>query len=305
MVKQKTGLQERIESGRPILLAEVSPPKSADAAVMRGLARRYAGKVHALGVADNRDGVCMSALVAASLAATEGVEPILHVTTRDRNRIALASDCLGAQAMGIRNLLCTTGAHQTLGHCRNAKSVFDLDPVQLIGFYRALGQDASLVGEERFDTAGPLCLGATASPAGDPLEMQVIRLAKAVTAGATYVITQPVFNVERFEAWWSEVTRRGLHEKVAVIAGILPLANAESAQALAGRRPAPMIPQASLERLSAAGDKRAQRAAGIEMALGTIKLLSGLKGLRGFEIRGDADPDIALELIEKSGLGTN
>jgi len=132
-----------------------------------------------------------------------------------------------------------------------------------------------------------------------------MRLAKAVTAGATFVITEPVFDVERFEAWWSEVTCRGLHEKAAVIAGILPLPDAESAKALAGKRPDPMIPRASLEHLLAAGDKRAQRAAGVEMALGIIRRLSGLKGLRGFEIRGDADADIALEVMDKSGLGTD
>jgi methylenetetrahydrofolate reductase (NADPH) len=158
------------------------------------------------------------------------------------------------------------------------------------------------VGEERIEPAGPLCLGATASPYADPLEMQVIRLGKAVTAGATFVITQPVFDADRFETWWKEITRRGLHERVAILAGIHPLADAESAKAHAARRPRPMIPDAVLERISAAGDKRAQRAAGIEIALATVNRLSGLKGLRGFEVRGNGDADIALEFIDQSGL---
>jgi methylenetetrahydrofolate reductase (NADPH) len=289
----------------PILVVEMSPPKSVDPASVHFTARSYVGKVHALGISDNRDGVCMSAVAAASMVMAEGVEPILHVTTRDRNRIALVSDCLGAQALGIGNLLCTTGTHQMLGGSRNAKNVFDVDSIQLLGLYGGLARDGSLVGQDRFEGAGALCLGATASPYADPLEMQVIRLAKAVAAGASFVITQPVFDVERFEKWWSEVSRRGLHEKVAILAGIQLLADAEAAKAQAARRPSPMIPDGVLQRISAKSDKKSQRAAGIEIALETVSRLSALKGLRGFEVRVDGDADLAIEFIGKSGLGAN
>jgi len=302
---EKTPLHKRIESGKSILVAEMSPPKGSDPAPVRAAAKRYAGKVHALGVSDNRDGVCMSAVAAASLVAAEGIEPILHVTTRDRNRIALVSDCLGAQALGIRNLLCTSGTHQTLGCCRNARNVFDVDSIQLLGMYGRLASDGSLVGQERFAGAGPFCLGATASPYADPLEMQIIRLAKAVAAGAAFVITQPVFDVDRFENWWGQVSQRGLHEKVAILAGVQPLADADVAKALSGKRPRPMIPDAVLQRISAPSDKKGQRAVGLDIALETVKRLSGLKGLRGFEVRGDGDTDLAIEFIEKSGLGTD
>ncbi|MDD5286539.1 MAG: methylenetetrahydrofolate reductase, partial [Desulfuromonadaceae bacterium] len=284
-------------------IAELSPPKGADPAQVRTAAKSFVGKVHALGVSDNRDGVHMSAIAAASLILSEGVEPIIHMTTRDRNRISLVSDCLGAQALGIRNLLCTTGTHQTLGPCSKARNVFDIDSIQLLGLYSGLADDASLVGEERFADAGPFCLGSTASPYADPLEMQIIRIAKAVAAGTQFIITQPVYDVDRFEAWWVEVTRRGLHEKAAIIAGIRPLPDADAARAYAGRRPNPMIPEALVQRISAPSDKSAQRGVGIEIALETIKRLSSLKGLRGFEVRGDGDAGIALECIERSGLG--
>jgi methylenetetrahydrofolate reductase (NADPH) len=303
MTAEKTNLHKRIESGKPMLLAEVSAPKGSDAASVRALAKRYAGRVHALGVSNNRDGVRMSALAAASLVASEGVEPILHVTTRDRNRIALASDCLGAAALGVRNLLCTTGTHQGLGTCRSAKNVFDIDSIQLLAMYNALEKDGSLVGERGFEGVGPLCLGCTASPYADPLEMQVIRLTKAVSAGARFVITQPVFDIGRFEQWWGEVARRGIHEKAAIIAGIQPLADAESAKAYADKRPRPMIPDAVLQRLAGRSDTQAQRSEGIQIAIETVQRLSGLKGLRGFEVRGDGEPDLAVEFIEKSGLG--
>ena len=304
MAKEKTDLAGRIESGGQILVAEVSPPLGADPAPVRHVAKRYAGKVHALGVSDNRDGVCMSALVAASLVKAEGVEPILHVVTRDRNRIALVSDYLGARALGIGNVLCTSGTHQTLGRPRASKNVFDVDSIQLIQTYAGLAADARIIGEEGIEGCGPACLGAAASPYADPVELQLVRLAKKVAAGARFVITDPVFNLDRFDSWWKEVTRRGIHERVAVLAGIRLLADAVDARAHAGRRPDPMVPHAVVERIASAGDKTAQRAAAIEIAVETIDRISRTEGLRGFQICGGGHDHAALEVIEKSGLGT-
>ena len=197
MTEQKTKLQQQIESGGRILLAEISPPPSGDAAAVRETARRYAGKVDALGISDNRDRTRMSALAAASLVLAEGVEPILHVVTRDRNRIALVSDCLGAAALGIRNILCTSGTHQTLGEFKTAKCVFDVDSVQLLQIYSGLGTEDS---DSGLGVKGgvSLTLGGTAAPFADPMELQVMRLAKKAAAGAGFLVTQPVFDIDRF-----------------------------------------------------------------------------------------------------------
>ncbi len=303
MVKEKTNLHQRIESGKPILLAEISPPLDGDPEVVRQAARRYQGKVHALGVSDNRDRVSMSALAAAVLVKDENVEPILHVITRDRNRIALVSDFLGAQALGVGNILCTTGTHQTLGSFRAAKNVFDIDSTQLLGAFANLTTDASLVGETAINGNGPVCLGAVASQDADPTELQIMRLAKKAAAGAQFMITQPVFDLERFSTWWKEVRAQGIHEKAAILAGIEILTDADRAQALARRRPAPLMPASVLERIAAQSDKKAQRAAGVEIAVETIRRLSDLAGLRGFEVRCSSDHDAVLEVIEKSGLG--
>jgi methylenetetrahydrofolate reductase (NADH) len=300
MTLQKTRLEERILSGQPLLIAELAPPAGADAEAVRTCARQFAGKIHALGVSDNRDDVRMAAMAAAALVAAEGVEPILHVVTRDRNRIALASECLGAAALGIRNLLCTTGTHQTLGSCRTARNVFDIDSIQLLQMYA--GRNGVTAGSAHLPGAGSFCLGATASPYSDPVELQVMRLAKKVAAGAQFLVTQPVFDVERFKVWWNEVTGRGLHEKTAVLVGIQPLAGAEAAKAYAGARPQLIIPDALLRRLEAGGDLKSQRAAGIEIATETIRQLSQLKGLRGFEIRVEDDDEAALEVIGNAGL---
>jgi methylenetetrahydrofolate reductase (NADPH) len=302
VAQDKTNLERRIESGKPLLLAEIKPPVGIDPAPVRAMARRCAGKVHALGVSDNRDRVLMSAMAASVLVAGEGVEPILHVVTRDRNRIALVSDCLGAQALGISNLLCTSGSHQTLGRYADAKSVFDIDVVQLLEVFSTLAANGSVVGEERIEGAGPFCLGGVAAPYADPLEMQVARLAKKAAAGARFLITQPVYDMERFVAWWNEVTRRGIHEKVAIVAGIQPLGEAAKAKQYAVKRPVPRVPQAMLERLASKPDAGAQRAEGIQIAVETIGRLSELRGLRGFEVCGDGDLDAALEVIERSGL---
>ncbi len=304
MEKNNTVLRQRIEAGKSLLLAEISPPQGCDPAPLRETARRYLGKVHCLGISDNRDRVLMSALAAASIVAAEGVEPILHVVTRDRNRIALISEALGAQALGINNLLCTSGTHQVLGPYRSAKNVFDIDTVQLLKTYANLAGDGTLVGERGFTGAGLFCLGAVAAPYGDPMELQISKLAKKIQAGTCYFITQPIYDLERFNQWWQEITRLGLDKKAAFVAGIQPLLDAQKAREFADGRPSPRVPEAILSRLTSASGPAAQRAAGIAIALETIKQLSQVKGLRGFQICADGDDAAALEIIEKSSLST-
>jgi len=300
-----SNFQERIASGGPLLVAEISPPQGADPAPVRETARRFAGKVHALGISDNRETVRMAALAAAALVAGEGVEPILHVTTRDRNRIALISEVLGAQALGIRNVLCTSGSHQTLGHFRAARNVYDVDSVQFAQACSQLAADGALVGEGGIPGAGPFCLGAVASPDADPMSLQVPRLRKKVEAGAAFLITQPIYDLERFHAWWKAVTQQGIHEKVAILAGIQALPEDEQLAASEGKRTLSKIPQATLHRLSAAGDPAARRSAAIEVALDTIKQLATVPGLRGFAVCSDGDSDAALEILARAGLGSH
>ena len=301
MSKNISALEARIRSGAPILVVEVSPPRGGDPAPLRATAKRFAEKVHAIGVSDNRHGVCMAALAAAGILAAEGADPILHIVTRDRNRLALIANALGAQALGVRNILCTSGTHQTLGLCPPAKNVFDVDSIQLIETIAHLG-DGSAVCQERFDGAGPFCLGAVAAPFADPPELQLMRLAKKVAAGAQFLITQPIHDLDRFRVWQDQVTRQGIHEHAAILAGIRPLLDAGAAKTYAASRPFPMVPQAVLDRLSAAGNPAGQRAAGIEIALETIKQISALKGIRGFHIDAEGDEDAALEIITRSGL---
>lgn len=296
-------LRERIVEGKNLVVAELSPPQSGDPGPLRAAAASYAGKIHALGIGDNQHGVCMSALAAASLVAQQGVEPILHVVTRDRNRTALVSDYLGAQALGIRNVLCTSGTHHTLDGVRAARAVFDVDAVQLLQTYAGLGTDASLVGADRLNGTPTPCLGAVASPFADPQEMQLIRLNKKIQAGAQFCITQPVFDLKGFEVWWQQVVDHGLHKKTAILAGIQILTSAQVARAAAERHPRTRIPDTFLSKITAPSGSSAQRAAGIELAVELVRGLASLPGLRGFELRGGGDHDAVLEVMAQAELG--
>jgi methylenetetrahydrofolate reductase (NADPH) len=298
MQQETTTLQKRIASGKAIITAEIAPPTSSDPEQVRALARRFAGKVHALGVSDNKEGVAMSALAAASLIACEKVEPILHMATRDRNRTALISDFLGARALGVRNFLCTSGTHQTLLAFRSAKNVFDIDATVLLQSLTGLRKNAAIVGEQNIDGPGSYCLGAVASPYADPVELQLPRLAQKIFVGAQFIVTHPVFDLDRFIVWWKEVTDRGLHAKAAFIAGIKVFTDAKTAKTYAEKRPLPMIPDAVLQRITSKPDANSCRAEGIKIAFETIEKLSAIDGLRGFEVVCDDDPGAATEVLD-------
>ena len=305
MPQEKTTLQKRLEAGRPIILAEIAPPKSLDAGPMRVLARKFAGKVHALGISDNRHDIRMSAMAAASIALAEKIEPVLHMVTRDRNRIALLSDCMGAHVLGIRNLLCTSGTHQSLLPAHDAKNVFDLDATLLLKSCRELEKHATCDIESVSDGQVFLCLGAVASPFADPLELQLGRIAQKISAGAQFLITPPIFDLDRFSTWWQAVTKRGFHEKAAFIAGIKILSDASAAREFAAKRPAPMVPDSVISRLASKPDRQAGRAEGIAIAAEIIRELGCVGGIRGFEIVCDDDLDAAMEVLDglKSQLG--
>jgi len=287
MTKDNSTLLSRIESDKPVLVVEIAPPDSGDASTIRAAIKPYVDQVHALSISDNRNGAGASALAAASIALTCNVEPILHMVTRDRNRIAIRSDCLGAEALGVRNLLITSGTHQTLGQAGEAKNVYDIDPIQALA-----------------SAPISLCRGAAVSPFAEPIELHLIRIEKKVAAGADFFITDPVFDIEQFRAWWKEVTRRKIEQKAAFIVGIEPITSSSEALAISSKRPSPSIPEGFVDNVISKNSIEEQYAAGIDAAVKTISLLSGVKGLKGFAIRQGNDPAVVLEIIDKAGLRT-
>jgi len=203
----------------------------------------------------------------------------------------------------VRNVLCTSGTHQTLLPFRAAKNVFDIDATVLIQTLHDLKKNAKIVGEKNIDGDVSYCLGAVVSPYADPMDLQLPRLAQKIFVGAQFVVTHPVFDLERFNAWWKEVTNRGLHEKAAFIAGIKIFTDAAAAKAFSEKRPLPMVPDAMLARLGLKSG--ASRGEGIKIALETIEKLSSINGLRGFQVEVDGDADAAIEVLDtlKSKLG--
>lgn len=300
-----TELQKRIKNGKTILISEIKPPRNGDPETLKNIAYEYAGKVCALGLSDNRDDISMSAMAASSIVAQAGIEPIMHMITRDKNRIALVSDFLGAQALGINNVLLTSGTHQSLGANKTVKNVFDIDSIQLITTIAGLSKDENILGPGKIKGINSVCIGAAADPFADPIELQIMKLAKKIDAGAEFVITKPVFSVEGFKVWWEKVCAKGLQEKAAIIAGIKICTGSDVMKKLAESRPDPKIPEVLLSKMSSLTGKSEMREQGIRIALDIIKELSLLKGLRGFEINCEEDPDAVIDVINQSALAEN
>jgi methylenetetrahydrofolate reductase (NADPH) len=295
-------LRDKAASGKKFLIAEVPSLQNGDAAGLRALFRRYRGKVCAVGVSDNRGAVGVSALAAASLALQEGVEPVMHLVTRDRNRIALVSDVLGARSLGIENLLVTSGEHQTLGAFGKAKRVYDVDSIQFLDSLTRLSSDAGLVGEKALDP-GPLFLGAVADPEAEPAELQMMRLQKKIAAGARFIVTAPVFDPTRCREWLTKANGKLDGKSVALVVGIRILKSAAEAEALVKQRPRLTLPEETLARLKGRKGANAQRAEGIKIALETITALKDDKRIAAFELSSGGDHDAVLEVAEKCGLG--
>jgi len=279
-----------------VVTGELVPPRSPDPEAVRRLARQLRGVVDAVNVTDNATArVAMSPLAAGVLAAGEGLEPVLQLTCRDRNRLALAADLLGAHAMGIRAVLCLSGDPLEVGPFTDAKAVFDLDAVGLARLAGDLGQGVGPGGLPVQPPASFL-IGVAEAPGADP--SGGARLAAKVAAGASFVQTQPVYDARRFAGWLDKVGERGLTEKVAILAGVLPPRSAAQLERFAAL-PGWDVPADTLRRLRAAGDQRAE---GVAVAVEAIEQVRGLPGIRGVHLMGLGADSGVPEVIQAARL---
>ena len=223
MTTMKTSFSQALASGRPVLTAECVAPHSGDPEAVKRLSAVLPSPLDAVVVADNPDEIHGSALACAALLASQGRETVLSMVTRDRNRIALESDALGAAALGVGAILCLSGNHQSLGVCPEAAGVNDIDSTQLEQMVKAL------------DLPG-MAVGAVAHPHQQPVELNLLRLKKKISAGADFLLTQPVFDVAAFTRWMDAVRAAGLDQRSAIIASVLPLTSVEQAESLRERR---------------------------------------------------------------------
>ena len=188
-----------------------------------------------------------------------GLEPVLQMVTRDRNRIALQSDILGAASFDIHNILCLSGDHQSFGDCAQGQNVFDIDSMQLIQTVRRMRDEGKFLGGDPIERPPAMFVGAAANPFADPFEIRVPRLAKKIAAGAEFIQTQCIYNLEKFETWMKEVRDRGLHEKVFILAGVTPLKSAGMAHYMKNRVPGMDVPDEVVKRMAGHAQGQAGR----------------------------------------------
>jgi methylenetetrahydrofolate reductase (NADPH) len=301
-VMSESNLKKVLTSGRFAVTAECGPPKGADPDVIRKKAGILKGFVDSVNVTDNQTGVVrLCSLAACAILKEEGLDPVLQMVTRDRNRIALQSDVLGASALGVRNILCLSGDHQSFGNQPGAKGVFDLDSIQLVHAVRQMRDELKIVGGEEISKAPDLFIGAVANPFADPFNYRAIRLGKKVTAGAEFIQTQCIYNLPRFGEWLKQVRDRGYDKKTFILGGITPLKSARMAEYM-GRNVAGMdVPDEVVDRLRRVPAKE-QRQEGMRIAIETIEALKEMEGVHGVHIMAIEWEEAVPELVERAGL---
>jgi methylenetetrahydrofolate reductase (NADPH) len=283
-MKPDSALSDKIAGKEFIVTAEYLPRSGTATQIVEDCARIFKNGPVAVNVADNHYGVAMSSFAASVILSRAGIEPVYQVVTRDRNRIALQSDLLGAASLGIKNVLCLSGYHQALIGCPESANVFDIDSIQLIAAVKKMSDEGLLMDGSTIEGSFSMLVGAAANPYLKPLELNVIRLKKKVKAGADFIQTQAVFDVEEFKRWLEMARSEGITAKAAILAGVLPLTGAAEAKKLNETFTDFNIPGEVISRLEAAGNQDAQREEGIAIAAGIIKQLKDMPGLRGIHI---------------------
>jgi methylenetetrahydrofolate reductase (NADPH) len=292
-------LRDKVGSQEFIVCSEIGPPQSCDGNILREKVLYYKGYVDAVNITDNQTAIArMSSIASAKILLDEGIEPIMQMTCRDRNRLAIQSDLLGAAALGIRNVLCLTGDYQTFGDQPDAKGVFDLDSIQLIATVAGMNRGHLLSGSV-MKKPTEFLIGAAANPFAQPFEMRLIRLHKKIAAGAQFIQTQPVFDLETFARWVGRAVAMGLCDKAAILAGVMPVRSAKTLLWMNARVPGMKIHQDYISRISEARDPQEE---GIRVAVETIRALRGIRGVRGIHIMPSLWESVTPTLLKEAGL---
>jgi methylenetetrahydrofolate reductase (NADPH) len=301
-VKTESRFEQALASGRFVVTAECGPPKGADVGAIEKKGRALLGWVDAVNVTDNQTSIVrMASWAACSILKGLGHEPILQMTTRDRNRIALQSDLFGAYALGLRNVLCLTGDHQSFGNQKQAVGVFDIDSVQLVHTVKDMRDAGIIIGGHAIEGAPKFFIGAAENPFADPPEFRVSRLAKKVAAGADFIQTQCVYNIEKYARFMEGARDLGLTEKARVLAGITPLKSVGMAKYMATRVAGMDIPDSLIRRLAGV-PKEKQAEEGIKIAVETIERVREIPGTAGVHIMAIEWEDRVPEIVSAAGL---
>lgn len=299
-MKAGTNLEKVLESGRFAVTAEVGPPKGASSAVIRRKGEQLRYHCDALNVTDNQTAIVrMSSIAGCTILRSLGVDTVMQMVCRDRNRIAIQSDVLGAVALGIGNILCLSGDHQKFGNHPSAKGVFDLDSVQLILTLKKMRDEKKFICGDTITGEVPLYIGAVENPFAEPFEFRVRRLAKKIKAGADFIQTQAVYDVPKFAKWMEMVTDKGLDQQVHIIAGVIPMRSLAMARFMKEYVAGVSVPDEFFNRLEKAKDTKEE---GVTIALEIIEQLKEIPGVQGVHIMAVGWEEIVPRIVEKAGL---
>ncbi len=295
-------LQQTLTRGKFAVTAEVGPPRGADAAVIREKAALLKDFVDAVNVTDNQTAIVrMSSIASCTHLVQMGIEPVMQMVTRDRNRIAAQSDVMGAYSLGIRNMLCLSGDHQTFGSQPQAANVYDIDSLHLINIVKMMRDEGKDLSGFELTPAPKMFIGAAENPFADPFEFRIIRLAKKVAAGADFIQTQCVYDVARFREWMHQASERGLVDRVHILAGITPLKSVRMAKYMATKVSGIKIPEAMIKRLEGVPKDKAA-AEGLRICQETIQELREIQGVHGIHIMAIEWEEKVPEIVKAAGL---
>ncbi len=289
-------LQDALEAGQFVVTSELEPPKGTDLAPLQEQAKALVGLVHGVNVTDNQTAVMrMCPLAACKVLLDEGLDPIMQVTARDRNRMALQSDLLGAHALGIRNVLTLTGDPLSVGDHKDAKPVFDMQSTEILQVIEAMNQGKDMVGNELHGSTS-IWGGAAASPDAPDQELELSKFGRKMSCGSRFFQTQGVYDTASFEAFMSKIKKYNTK----VIAGIIVLKSAKMAEYMNEKIPGVHVPDSLLDELRGAADKDKALEVGINIAVRTIKALSGV--CSGVHIMAVGMRARVPEIIQRAGL---
>jgi methylenetetrahydrofolate reductase (NADPH) len=296
-------LEKILAAGHYAVTSECGPPRHGAPEGIEKKGKMIADYVDAINVTDNQTAVVRQCSLACCIRLKlMGLEPVLQMVTRDRNRIAIQSDLLGATSFGIHNILCLTGDHQRFGDHPSATNVFDMDSTRLIQTVKMMRDEGRLLGGHEMHEGKPeMFIGAAENPFADPFEIRVLRLAKKVAAGAQFIQTQCIYNMEKFKLWMKQVGEQGLFEKVAILAGLTPMKNVGMARYMKNRVPGMDVPDTIIKRLAGV-PKEKQADEGINILLEQIEELKNVEGVRGFHIMAIEWEEKVPEIVERAGL---
>jgi methylenetetrahydrofolate reductase (NADPH) len=301
-LKSGSNLEKILEAGHFAFTGELGPPRGANAEEVIKKAAHLKGKVDAVNITDNQTAVVrMASWAACLLLIQQGLEPNFQMVCRDRNRLAMQADILGAYAHGIRNMLCLSGDHQQFGDHPQAKGVFDIDSMQLISMVKKMRDEGQFLSGADLDEPPRIFIGAAANPFADPFEWRIHRLAKKIKAGVDFIQTQCIYNMDKFREWIKQANDMGLTEKAYILAGVTPMKSVGMAKYMKSKVPGMDVPDEVIERLQGAGKGKVADE-GIKFACEQIEEFKEMKGVAGVHLMAIEWEHRVPEIAERAGV---